>query len=308
MKLLKALLNIIAGILAICIGLVFLLVIFGAVFALKQGVSEEELSAIKAKGDFGVALVELTGEILTADEFRSVLKRAVESPKIKSIVVRIDSPGGAVAASEEMYRLIKDAGEKKPIVCSMGNLAASGGLFAALGCKKVVANESTLTGSIGVIVMTPNFRTMMDKFGFAMNVVKSGKFKDTGSPFREFSEEDRAFMQGLIDETYMQFVRRVSEARGIAIEDVKKFADGRIILGSQAKELGLVDEIGGIERAAKLSLELAGIQAEPELIRVKKPGGLVSFLSSEEAKQFLPMNLLYWFRMSDKTQLLYRAF
>lgn len=309
MKLLKTLLSIFCGLLAIFVGLIFLLLILGVVMAMRHGVGDEEMAALKTKTEHGVALVELNGEILTSDEFRSNLKRAVDSKSIKGILVRIDSPGGAVGASEEIYRLIKEANEKKPVVCSMGNLAASGGLFASLGCKKVVANESTLTGSIGVIIMSPNFHSIMEKFGVSMTVVKSGKYKDTGSPFREFNEEDRQFMQSVINSSYEQFVRTVSESRGLSIEAVKKFADGRIILGSQAKELGLVDEIGGIERAAKLALELAGDQApEAEIVKVKKPVGLMAYLATEEVSQMLPFTIVRWLKMQDRVQVLYRAF
>ena len=309
MKLLKTLLSIICGLLAIFVGLVFLMVIGGVIVALRHGVGEDETTALKAKSDHGVAMIELTGEIITSDDFRTNLKRAVDSKSIKAVLVRIDSPGGAVGASEEIYRLIRDANEKKPVVCSMGNLAASGGLFASLGCKKVIANESTLTGSIGVIIMSPNFHSVMEKFGVSMTVVKSGKYKDTGSPFREFSEEDRAFMQSVIDSSYQQFVRTVAESRGLSIDAVKKFADGRIILGSQAKELGLVDEIGGIERAAKVALELAGDQSPDfEIVRVKKAQGLMAYFSSEEATQILPFGIFRWLKMQDRVQLLYRAF
>ena len=309
MKLLKTLLSIICGLLAIFVGLFFFIVVLVLIMAMRHGVGgDEDAGPLKAKSEHGVGVIELTGEILTSDEFRLNLKRAIESKKIKSVVVRIDSPGGSVGASEEIYRLIRESSEKKPIVCSMGNLAASGGLFASLACKKVVANESTLTGSIGVILMTPNFHSIMDRVGFSMNVIKSGKFKDTGSPFREFTDEDRQLMQSLIDSSYAQFVRTVSESRGISVENVKKFADGRIILGSQAKELGLIDEIGGVDRAAKLSLELAGDTGEPELVKVKKPTGLMAYLGTEELSQILPLNALRWVQNQDRMQLLYRMF
>lgn len=256
-----------------------LVTIGGLVVALRGGVSEEDLASLRVKSDHGVGVVELTGEITTSAKFAKGLKGMLENKKIKAVVVRIDSPGGAVGASEEIYRLIEEGNKKKPVVCSLGSIAASGGLFAAVGCKKIISNESTMTGSIGVIVMMPNVAGLLDRFGVHMNVVRSGKLKDAGTPFREMLPEERDYLQGLIDISYAQFVRTIAQSRNIPEEKVRAVADGRILLGGQAKEIGIVDEFGGLERAAKVGLELAGDKdGEPELVRVSEATGLMAYL------------------------------
>ena len=230
--------------------------------------SNAEVPMIK-KSDRAVGVVELLGEIVTADGFRKQFNKMHEDKDIKALVVRIDSPGGAVGASEEIFRIISES--TKPVVCSLGNVAASGGLYAALGCDKIVSNNGTITGSIGVILFMPNVSQIVDKVGFKMNIVKSGKFKDTGSPFRDLVSEDQGLLQDLVGQSYEQFVQVVAKSRGLEIEKVKSFADGRIILGQHAVELGLVDEIGGLERAGKIALNLANITTgEPEFVYSSK--------------------------------------
>ena len=193
---------------------------------------------------------------------------------------------------------------KKPVVCSLGNIAASGGMYAAAGCRNVVTNEGTLTGSIGVILMMPNVSSVIEKYGFSMNVVKSGRFKDSGSPFRSFEGSDRELLQSLVDKTYEQFVSVIAESRKLDIEKVREFADGRIILGEQAVAWGLADEIGGVARAAKLALELTGEEeAEPEIVKVPKPTGLMALFEG-----FGEARIVHWIRSFGKLQLLFRAY
>ena len=248
-----------------------------AVGASKGG--EAQMPAIKSERAVGV--VDLLGEIMTADGFRKQFNKMQENKDIKALVVRIDSPGGAVGASEEIYRIIKES--KKPVVCSLGNIAASGGVYAAMGCKKVVSNMGTITGSIGVILFMPNVSQIVEKVGFKMNVVKSGKFKDTGSPFRDLASEDQEFLQGMVSKSYEQFLSVVSESRGLDKEKVRSFADGRIILGEEAKELGLVDEIGGLENAGRLALNLANITSgEPDFVYTSKPRAIMELFQQLE--------------------------
>lgn len=257
----------------------------------------------EAKTSSAVGVVELTGEIMTSEKFEKDLDRLVKNDKMKGIVVRIDSPGGAVGASEEIFTAIRNADKKKPVVCSLGSIAASGGLFSAVGCRKIVANKGTLTGSIGVIMMTPQLGSIMEKVGVAMTVVKSGHFKDAGSPFRELQPDERALLETLVADAHTQFIELIANARNIPVDKVRSFADGRIILGEKAVELGLVDEIGSLARAAKLALELANIKdTEPEIIRPSKPSGLLAFFN-EMPDSMMP----WWFRQSSATQLLYRA-
>ena len=264
-----------------------------------RGVGEEDLGSYSVKTSAAVGVVDLHGEIISSDKFRASLKKFADDKKIKAVVIRIDSPGGSVGASEEMYRAIKETNEKKPVVCSLGNIAASGGLYASLGCRKVVTNEGTLTGSIGVILMIPNVSTLLNRFGLDMTIVKSGKFKDAGSPFHPLGEEERGLLQALVNQTYEQFVRAVAGARGLSVEAVKKFADGRVVLGEDAVKIGLADEIGGLSRAAKLALVAANINDEPEIV-VPKPGGLPAwFVDNEES-------FLSWFKSRSSVRLLFQ--
>lgn len=282
----------------------FVLTIVVAIGALSRGgLSQENLGSMLIRSDHAVGVAEIEGEIMTSKDFRKTLKGLVDNEKIKSIVVRIDSPGGAVGASEEMFAAIKAANAKKPVVCSMGSIAASGGFYAAMGCKKILANPGTLTGSIGVIMMTPNVNEIMGHYGVNMTVIKSGQYKDTGSPFRPVTPEDKQFLQNLVDAAYQEFVRVVSEARGLPVDKVKAFADGRILTGKQALEAGAIDELGDLDRAAKISLELAGDTEEPEIIMPKKPSALVQYFDESSIGQ-----IFKWFRTMQTTQLLYQSF
>lgn len=269
----------------------------------RAGFPEQGLNKLVAKSEHAVGVVELEGEIISSKDFRKQLKKLVDDEKIKSIVVRIDSPGGAVGASEEMYAAIKNANETKPVVCSMGSVAASGGFYAAMGCHKILANPGTLTGSIGVIMMTPNFGTTLSHYGFEMTVVKSGQFKDTGSPFRPVTAEDRKLLQDLVDNAYGQFVKVIADARGLSVEKVKSFADGRVLTGTQALGIGVIDELGDLDRAAKISLELAGDNEDPEIIMPKKPSPFVEWLEDSQVGEAIS-----WLRMAGGAHLLYRAF
>ena len=301
MKLLKVIFSIIGWAFAGFLLLSFLAVAVGivAVFSGQEGT----LLDVNVKSEHAVGVVELSGEILDSEDFRKQLEKAVNSDKLKALVVRINSPGGGVAASEEIFRLIQAADKKKPVVCSEGGVAASGGLYASLGCRKIVANKGTLTGSIGVILMMPNVAAIMSNAGLEMSVVKSGKFKDAGSPFRPVAGADKELLQSLVDASFKQFVDAIVEARGLEPEKVMSFSDGRIILGEQALALGLVDEIGGLERAAKVALELAGDKAEPEIVIIKKPSGIRAVFSEVGESE-----LVQWFVNAGKTRLLYRAF
>ena len=304
MKLLKKLFTFIAwGFAALTAFLMFSAVAF--VFVIfEKGVGEEEASVSNIKGDNAIGVLPLKGEIITSDKFRRELKKFVKNDKINAIVVRIESPGGSVGASEEIYRAIREAAKKKPVVCSLGNVAASGGLYAAVACDKIVLNAGTLTGSIGVIMMMPNVASLIDSYGIEMNVIKSGPFKDSGSPFRQFEQRDRSLIQSLVDAAYQQFITAISVTRKLDIAKVHQFADGRIILGQQAVELGLADLIGGLSEAAKLALTMAkpGTEEEPELIRPKKRRGFMSVLDEvSEAKIFT------WLKNLGRARLLYQA-
>ncbi len=182
------------------------------------------------------------------------------------MVLRIESPGGAVGPSQEIHGEILRLKEKKTVVASMGAVAASGGYYAAVAADRIMANPGTITGSIGVIVEFVNAQELLGKIGLKGYVVKSGKFKDVGSPLREMEKEERELLQTLINDVNGQFIKAVAEGRGLKTEEVKKIADGRIFTGAQAKELKLVDELGGLSDAIALSASLAGIEGEPSVI------------------------------------------
>jgi protease-4 len=219
--------------------------------------SKKALEEAPIAGNKTVAVIELTGMITSAKDILKDLYHQADNDKVKGIVLRIDSPGGAVGPSQEIYAAVKKLKEKKPIVVSMGALAASGGLYSALGASEILCSPGTLTGSIGVILEIPNFTKIAEKVGVDMITIKSGKFKDAGNSFRPMTEEDRAYFEATINTAYKDFFQAVVDARHLKPEDVTKFADGRIVLGSQAKEIGLVDGFGDVYDAAREVLKLA---------------------------------------------------
>ncbi len=217
-----------------------------------------------------VGVVEVFGPITSAEKTVSQIEKFAKDKSIKGILLHIDSPGGAVAPSQEIYSALLRARKKKKVVASMATLAASGGYYIAIGADKIVANPGTITGSIGVIMGFADVRELMSKLGVKSIVIKSGRFKDIGTSARPFTEEDRKVLQDVIDDVYMQFVETVAKERKLEISKVKKLADGRIYSGRQGKELGMVDQLGGFKDAIQLLTTLAGISREPVLIREKE--------------------------------------
>jgi protease-4 len=204
---------------------------------------------------------------------------------VKAIVFRIESPGGGVSPSQELYREIQRTAEKKPVVASMGSVAASGGYYIASGVQKIYANPGTITGSIGVIAQFTNFEELFKKIGFRMEVVKSGAFKDVGNPGRAMTPEEREYLQELLDSVHQQFVRDVARGRRMPEEKVREIADGRIFTGEQAKEMGLVDELGGLNDAVDAAGKMAGITGEPKLVYPeKKKVSLLDYLLDRSAE------------------------
>ncbi len=201
-----------------------------------------------------------------AEAVMKLVKRYAGDSDMKAVVVRIDSPGGAVAPSQEIFDELRRLAESKVVVCSMSSVAASGGFYVAMACDKVVAEPGTLTGSIGVISQFPNLKGLAEKLQVKMETVKSGKLKDAGNPFRDMTAEDRAYWQALVDEVHRQFVEAVVDSRGLDEAEVKKLADGRVLTGEQAQKLGLVDVIGNFHDAVDLAMEQAGLTGEPRLV------------------------------------------
>ncbi len=234
-----------------------------------------------------VALVRIEGMILDSRYVIEELKDYSENLSIKAVVLRIDSPGGGVVPSQEIYEEIKKLKEKKKVVVSMGSVAASGGYYIACPADLIVANSGTLTGSIGVIMEIPSFEGLMEKIGVKTQTIKSGKHKDIGSIFKSMSDEDKKILQSVLDDVHDQFIKAVSESRGMTYEDVKELADGRIFTGKKAKELGFVDELGNLEDAIKLAGELAGIKGKPRVVSKKKKLSIWNVIRGNFPNEFI---------------------
>ena len=217
-------------------------------------------------GNQGIGLVEVKGMILDSRETIRQLRYFLKKDNIKAVVLRVDSPGGVVAPSQEICDEVKKFAAKKKIIVSMGSLAASGGYYISAPATLIYANPGTITASIGVILKLSNIEALIDKIGIKAYTLKTGKYKDSGSPVRQFSEEDRAMLQAVIDNTHEQFVQAVAAGRKLPVEEVRRIADGRILSGEQAKAFKLVDRLGTLQDAIEEAGRLAGIKGEPEVV------------------------------------------
>lgn len=228
-----------------------------------------------------VGLIRIEGVILDSKGVIEELKEYSDNASIKAVVLRVDSPGGGVAPSQEIYEEIVKLKEKKKVVVSMGSVAASGGYYISSPADSIVANAGTLTGSIGVIMEIPNIEGLLQKIGIETQVIKSGRHKDTASIFKSLTEEERRILQTVLDDVHEQFIKAVSEGRGMTIEDIKKLADGRIFTGRMAKEVGLVDELGNLEDAVMLAGRLAGIKGKPQVVSKEKKFSIFDILRGD---------------------------
>lgn len=219
-----------------------------------------------------IAVVEVDGIITESESISKQIKEFGERDDIKVIVVRINSPGGGVGPSQEIYREIKKVNAKKKVVASMGAVAASGGYYIAAAANKIVANPGTITGSIGVIMEFANAEELLSKIGFKGYVIKSGEYKDIGSPLRGMKENEKRLLQNVIDDVHRQFVDVVAENRKLKVDVVKKIADGRIFSGQQAKEIGLVDKIGNFQDAIDIAASISNIKGKPVVLYPEKKG------------------------------------
>ena len=226
-----------------------------------------------------IALVEVAGAIMDSKEIVRQLSKYRRDDEIKAIILRIDSPGGAVAPSQEIYdEVLRVRADKKKIYASMGSVAASGGYYIAVAADRVFANPGTLTGSIGVIMAFSNAEKLMQKIGVAPEVVKSGKYKDVGSPARKMTAKERGYLQTVVDDVHRQFIDAVAEGRKITTKEARKLADGRVFTGRQALGLKMVDEMGGLEDViAKLGKDV-GIEGRPKVVWEAPPKGIMEWL------------------------------
>ena len=245
----------------LCIGAIFL-------FFLLVVVSVGMISGRSVVVPVGekIGILEVYGPITDARSLRKQIKGYRENQTIKAVVLRIDSPGGGVAPSQELYAALKKLAAEKPLIVSMGSVAASGGYYLAVAGQHLFANPGSITGSIGVIMSFPDYRELMDKVGVRAEVVKSGRFKDIGSSFRKFSAEDRELLQNMIDDVHAQFVEAISEGRNMPVDRLRPYIDGRIFTGRQALEIGLIDELGTFDDAIKYAARKAGLGEDPDLV------------------------------------------
>jgi len=252
------------------LGVLFLsiLVFFVAVFFYAY-LTGGEVGVLSLVGGDRVGLLEIAGTINDSEEAIRHLKKFGEAQGIKAVVVRIDSPGGGVAPTQEITEEIEKLKKKKPVVASLGGMATSGGYYIASACDQVVANAGTLTGSIGVIMELGNVEELLRKIGLKGYAIKSGPHKDIGSPLRPLSAEEKAILQELVDNVHNQFVAAVAKGRRLPEEKVKTIADGRVYSGEQAKALGLVDTLGNIEDAIELAAKRGGIEGTPQVIQAR---------------------------------------
>ncbi len=233
-----------------------------------------------------VAVVEIEGIIADSRQIVEEIESAKENEHIKAVIFRINSPGGGVAPSQEIYSEIKKLSREKKVVASLSSVAASGGYYVACAAEKIVANPGTLTGSIGVIMNFTNLEGLFEKVGLKNYVVKSGKFKDIGSSAREMTVEEKELLQNVITDVHDQFVAAIVEGRGLPEAEVRAIADGRIFSGAQAMELGLVDKLGTLQDSIQLAADMAGIKGKPKVVYIDKKSGLLDYIFGNSVRSF----------------------
>jgi len=237
-----------------------------------------------------VGIVELTGNITSSRDIIHSLKRFRENSSIKAIVIRIDSPGGAVGPAQEIFREIRKTVKTKKVIASMGTVAASGGYYVAAGADGIVANPGTITGSIGVIMGFANFQELLRKIGMVPVVIKSGQYKDIGSPVREMTKDERSILQNLSNQIHRQFIVDIADGRGMDLSKVEAIADGRIFTGEEAKNLGLIDRLGNLEDAIEWAGRMGGIKGKISAVYVpKKKFSILNFIAESSVKEIVNM-------------------
>ena len=269
-------LRIIAATLAIFVGVAVLFLVLGR--ASMGGGGERQAGLFGSR----VAIVELEGMILDVEDLVRDLKGHRDNPGVKAVVLRINSPGGVVGPTQELHQAlmrVREAG--KPVVASLGSVAASGGYYAAVAADRIYANPGTLTGSIGVIMQMANVENLFKKVGVDYVVVKAGQYKDIGNFSRPMTLEERRVLQGLLDNVHGQFIDAVAEGRKLDRDTVVKFADGRVFSGVQARDLRMVDSLGSLEDAVNEAAKLAGLSVPPSVIRPSKRFSIFDLVRSQ---------------------------
>jgi protease-4 len=236
-----------------------------------------------------IAIVEVRGMITQSSGVIEELQQYLADDGVKAIILRVDSPGGGVGPSQEIYREIMriKSNTKRKVVTSMGSVAASGGYYIASASDLIVANPGTITGSIGVIMQFSNFEELLRKIGIKGMVLKSGEHKDIGSPFREMTPEEKRIMQEVLDNIHQQFIQAVAEGRKLDRSKVVQIADGRILTGEQAKNLGLVDQMGNLQDTIDIAAKMVGIEGKPNVIYPKRKLSIWELLMRDMASAII---------------------
>jgi len=265
----------------------FVLAVFSLVYlTLHAGGSESAL------GGFGdrIGVVDLDGVILSPHPVVDQLKRFGEDTSIKAIIIHVNSPGGGVAASEEIYREVKRVRteKKKKVVVSIETVGASGAYYVAAASDKIFADSGSIVGSIGVIAQWVNYGDLLKWAKLKDVVIKTGEFKDTGNPSRDLTPNEQAYMQSLIDNMFGQFVQAVADGRGLKVEDVKSIANGKVWTGQQAESMRLIDNVGDFEAAVADTAKSVGIKGEPTLVRPDRDRRTLLDLMTGDISQYIP--------------------
>ncbi len=231
----------------------------------------------------GVGILEIEGVLTDSKPYRKTLEKFSKRKDCKALLVYINSPGGGVVASQEIYYAIRKFKEEKkvPVISYISTIGASGGYYAAIAGDKIMAAPGAITGSIGVIAEFPAFYELLEKIGIKFRIFKKGKFKDAGSPFRDMTEEEKKYLDELLSDVYEQFVKEVAERRNLDTLSLKEWAEGKIFTGRQAKKMGLIDSLGSYEDALMWAGSLAGIKDKPKEIRILRKKGLLSRMLEE---------------------------
>ena len=264
----------------------FLLAVFALVYVSMRSSREARL------GGFGdkIGIVDIEGLIVTPKNVVPQLKQYADDDSIKAIILHINTPGGGVAASQEIYNEVKRIRDekKKKIIASIETVGASGGYYIASACNKIFADEGSIVGSIGVIAEWVNYGDLMRWAKLKEQLLKAGEFKDTGNPTRDLTPAERAYMQGIVDNMHTQFIEAVAEGRHLKVEDVRPLADGKVWTGQQALPLKLVDQLGDFETAVKDTAKAVGIKGEPNLIKPEKEKKTLLDLLFGDVSEFVP--------------------
>jgi protease-4 len=298
------------GWLLAAVALLGLMFVFASIFGL---MSLAALGRPEALGE-KVAVIRVDGLIVagssygmfstavaSSERIGDFIQRAGKDKTVKAIVLRLNSPGGSPAGAQEIYQELMRARKKwgKPIIASMGDVAASGGYYVACGADRIVANASTITGSIGVIYSQSDLSELFRKIGYRQEVLKSGKFKDLGSYSRPLAPEERRIVRDLIEDTFEQFVKAVAQGRGLSERRVRSLADGRVFTGRQALKLKLVDALGNMRTAIEIAARRAGIEGEPVVVEYGRPS-LLELLSAGYGSERSPFSRLLYSHIAGK--------